>query len=81
MTDIRVPTLRNIALTAPYMHNGKFRTLDDVLDFYDRGGAAGAGAKIDNQTLAPDSLHLTPTDRRAIIAFLRTLTDTNGLNR
>lgn len=72
----KTPTLRNIALTAPYMHNGAFATLDEVLDFYDVGGAAGAGAAVPNQTLASDSLHLTASERRAILAFLHTLTDT-----
>ncbi len=73
----KTPTLRNIALTAPYMHNGAFKSLDEVLDFYDHGGALGAGAKIDDQTLAPDSLHLTSSEKRAIVAFLKTLTDTS----
>jgi cytochrome c peroxidase len=75
----KTPTVRNTALTAPYMHNGAFRTLKDVIDFYDRGGGLGVGAKVPNQTLSPDSLHLTATDRRALIAFLQSLTDTTGL--
>jgi cytochrome c peroxidase len=72
----KTPSLRNVALTAPYMHNGAFRTLDEVVAFYDRGGGRGLGAPIADQTLSADSLHLTPTERRAIIAFLGTLTDT-----
>src|SRR5262249_33767422 len=72
----KTPTLRNAALTAPYMHNGAFRTLDQVLDFYDHGGAAGAGATIPNQTLDADQLQLSKADRRALIAFLGALTDT-----
>src|SRR5262249_1649842 len=40
----KTPTVRNAVLTAPYMHNGVYRTLDDVLAFYDRGGGAGIGA-------------------------------------
>ncbi len=39
----KTPTLRDIALTAPYMHNGVYRTLEQVVDFYDRGGGAGLG--------------------------------------
>jgi cytochrome c peroxidase len=77
----KTPTLRNIALTAPYMHNGAFKTLGEVLDFYDHGGGLGAGAKIDDQTLAADSLHLSAGEKRAIIAFLKTLTDTNVVSR
>lgn len=75
----KTPSLRNVALTAPYMHNGAFRTLDDVLLFYDHGGARGAGARIDDQTLSADSLHLSAEERDAIIAFLGSLTDTSGL--
>lgn len=77
----KTPSLRNVALTAPYMHHGAFPSLDDVLRFYDAGGGVGAGAHIANQTLSPDSLHLTDAERSAIIAFLGTLTDTAGTNR
>jgi cytochrome c peroxidase len=72
----KTPSLRNVVLTAPYMHHGKFATLDDVIRFYNGGGGLGAGAKISNQTLAADSLHLTAEERAAIVAFLGTLTDT-----
>src|SRR5262249_43738320 len=70
----KTPTLRNVALTAPYMHNGAFRTLDDVIRFYDRGGTRTA-----NQTLPADSLHLSATERRQITEFLGSLTDTARL--
>lgn len=73
--SFKTPSLRNITRTAPYMHNGAFRSLDDVMRFYEAGGGAGAGARIDNQTLSPDSLHLSREDRRAIIAFLGALSD------
>lgn len=69
----KVPSLRNVMETAPYMHNGTFRTLDDVMHFYEAGGGRGAGGRIPNQTLAPDSLRLTASERAAIIAFLGTL--------
>ncbi len=72
----KVPTLRNIALTAPYMHNGAFKTLEEVVDFYDRGGGAGLGLRVPNQTLSADALHLRADERRDLIAFLRALTDT-----
>jgi cytochrome c peroxidase len=71
----KVPTLRNVELTAPYMHNGAFRTLEQVVDFYDRGGAAGAGLTLPTQTLPPDSLRLSRDEKRALVAFLRSLTD------
>ena len=74
----RVPSLRNVALTAPYMHNGVYRTLDQVIDFYNRGGGEGIGARLPNQTLSVRRLDLSAADRRALIAFLGTLTDTSG---
>lgn len=74
----KTPTLRNVALTAPYMHNGAFASLEDVLDFYNRGGALGLGIELPTQTLSPDPLGLTVAEQRAIIAFLRSLTDTSG---
>jgi cytochrome c peroxidase len=70
----KVPSLRNVALTAPYMHNGTFLTLRQVMGFYEGGGAHG---RLPNQTLATDSLHLTPSERNAVIAFLGTLTDSS----
>ena len=72
----KTPTLRNVTLTAPYMHHGAYRTLRDVIDFYDRGGGAGAGARIPNQTLPATPLHLTETEKRDLEAFLGALTDT-----
>jgi cytochrome c peroxidase len=74
----KVPALRNVALTAPYMHNGVFRTLDDVIEFYDRGGGAGLGLHIPNQTLPSSPLKLTPAERRDLVAFLHALTDTTA---
>jgi cytochrome c peroxidase len=71
----KTPSLRNVARTAPYMHNGAFRSLDDVMRFYEGGGGKGAGARIENQTLSADSLHLSAEERRALIAFLATLND------
>jgi cytochrome c peroxidase len=73
----KVSTLRNVALTAPYMHNGAFTTLEEVVDFYDRGGGAGLGLDVPGQTLPPDSLGLTATERAALVAFMRALTDTS----
>ncbi len=72
----KVPTLRNIALTAPYMHNGAYRTLEQVVDFYNRGGGAGIGAEVPGQTLPDRKLDLTVREQRALIAFLGALTDT-----
>lgn len=75
----RTPSLRNVALTAPYMHNGAYPTLESVVDFYNRGGGAGIGVSLENQTLPPDRLNLTPSEQRQLVAFMRALTDTTGL--
>ncbi len=74
--SFKTPTLRNVALTAPYMHNGQFRTLEEVIDFYNQGGGAGQGIKVENQTLPPDKLHLSTRDVADLKAFLVALTDT-----
>jgi len=74
----KTPTLRNVALTAPYMHNGAFVNLDQVIEFYNNGGAAGLGLKLDNQTLPAEHLHLDTNEKKALIAFLRTLNDTQA---
>jgi cytochrome c peroxidase len=74
----KTPSLRNVALTAPYMHHGAFATLDEVMRFYNGGGGQGAGAHIPNQTLSADSLRLSDAERAAVISFLGALTDTAG---
>jgi cytochrome c peroxidase len=71
----KTQTVRNVALTAPYMHNGQYRTLEQVMDFYNKGGAVGYGLALENQTLAPDPLGLTPNEVKAVIAFMNALTD------
>lgn len=75
----KTPTVRNVALTAPYMHNGAFKTLDQVVDFYNRGGGRGIGIALDNQTLPEKPLDLTPKEQHALVAFMQSLTDTTGL--
>jgi cytochrome c peroxidase len=77
----KTPTIRNIALTAPYMHNGVFKTLNEVVDFYNKGGGIGLGFKVENQTLPEDKLNLTPLEKKQLIDFMNTLTDKkNTLN-
>ena len=66
---MRVPTLRNIALTAPYMHDGRFPTLDAVLDHY----ARAAQSQVGDTRLR--SFNLSTDERADLIAFLNTLTD------
>lgn len=72
----KTPSVRNVALTAPYMHNGVFGTLEEVVDFYDAGGGNGLGMRLPNQTLSSEPLHLTKQDKRDLVAFLEALTDT-----
>ncbi|GAB3325278.1 cytochrome c peroxidase [Larkinella ripae] len=71
----KTPTVRNIGLTGPYMHNGAYRTLEEVIDFYEAGGGRGLGIPLNNQTLAADKLHLTDPEKTALIAFLKALSD------
>jgi cytochrome c peroxidase len=73
--SFKTPTIRNIALTAPYMHNGVFKTLEEVVDFYNEGGGKGLGFKMPNQTLPEDKLNLTILEKKQLIAFMKTLTD------
>ncbi|CAN0345332.1 unnamed protein product, partial [Scytosiphon promiscuus] len=57
--SFKTVTVRNIALTAPYMHNGLFDTLEEVLAFYNLGGGAGMGLEVENQTLPDTPLDLS----------------------
>jgi cytochrome c peroxidase len=73
--SFKTVTLRNVATTAPYMHNGVYNTLEEVIDFYDKGGGIGLGFDLPNQTLSPDRLHLTNPEKKELILFLHALTD------
>ncbi|MBU3698651.1 MAG: hypothetical protein FGM33_01385 [Candidatus Kapabacteria bacterium] len=75
--SFKTPTVRNIALTAPYFHNGSYESLEQVMDFYVRGGGAGIGLHVPYQTLPFDRLELTRQDQDDIIAFMKALTDTS----
>lgn len=75
--SFKTVTVRNVAVTAPYMHNGAYETLEQVVDFYNKGGGEGMGLKVDYQTLAPDSLGLNMDEQQAIIKFMEALTDTS----
>ncbi len=74
----KTTTLRNVALTSPYMHNGIYRTLEEVIDFYARGGGNGIGMSLETQTLPFDKLELSAQDKKDLVSFLKTLTDTVG---
>ncbi len=77
----KTASLRNIALTAPYMHNGVFPTLEEVMEFYNNGGGAGLKISPGNQTLPAEKLNLTKNEIRNIIAFMHTLTDTSTIHK
>ena len=73
--SFKTPTIRNITLTGPYMHNGVFKSLEEVIDFYNEGGGKGRGFRLENQTLPEDKLNLTDMEKKQLIAFMKTLTD------
>lgn len=77
--SFKTPTIRNIALTAPYMHNGVYTTLEEVMDFYNKGGGAGMGIDVAYQTLPDAPLNLSKNEIKDVIAFMETLTDTTSL--
>lgn len=74
----KTPTLRNIAITGPYMHNGVYETLEEVMEFYNNGGGHGLGFDLEYQTLPTDSLNLSETEIEDIILFMKTLTDASN---
>jgi cytochrome c peroxidase len=79
----KAPTLRNIALTAPYMHDGRFQTLEEVLDHYNEHIQNSSTLDVlileaSNEQISPDQpikLYLSAEEKKAILAFLNTLTD------
>lgn len=75
----KTTTVRNAELTAPYMHNGVYKTIDEVMRFYNLGGGKGIGIELPHQTLPFDSLGLSNQEIQEVIAFVKTLTDTTGL--
>jgi cytochrome c peroxidase len=75
MNAFRTGTVRNASHTKPYMHNGVFQTLDQVIDLYDAGGGAGKKLIIGNQTLSSDSLKLSKEEKSELLAFIRSLNE------
>lgn len=69
MGKFKTPTLRNIALTAPYMHDGSIKTLEEVIEHYDKGG--DKNRSIDTKIFP---LHLTKQEKQDLVAFMKALT-------
>ena len=75
----KVPSLRNIELTAPYMHDGRFATLEEVVEFYNAGvvNHPNLSPPLRGPGGQPRRLNLTAAQKAALVAFLKTLTDTS----
>jgi cytochrome c peroxidase len=73
--SFKTSTVRNIQKTAPYMHNGVYTNLNDVIKFYELGGGNGIGMHLKYQTLPFDNLQLTTKEKQDLINFMNTLTD------
>ncbi|HEX2536572.1 MAG TPA: hypothetical protein VHK69_22670, partial [Chitinophagaceae bacterium] len=83
--SFKIPTVRNVALTAPFMHNGVFATLEEVVDFYEDAGGVKffkdmrPGMKgLPFFMILPEKLNLTDTEKADLIAFMKSLTDTSS---
>ena len=77
-----VPTLRNVELTAPYMHDGRYATLEEVVEFYN-SGVCMTSPNIDPIMTKPAKeygLNLWPWEKEDLVNFLKTLTDTTFIN-
>jgi cytochrome c peroxidase len=75
LNAFKTGTIRNAAHTKPYMHNGIFSTLEQVVDFYNAGGGAGRGLKVNNQTLSSDPLKLFESEKKSLVQFMTSLTE------
>ncbi len=73
----KVPDLHNVAFTAPYMHDGRFKTLDEVLEHYSHGiqNSNNLDLRLKNADGSPKKLQITEEDKKSLIAFLNTMTD------
>lgn len=69
----RTNTIRNSSITAPYMHNGIYNTLEEVIEFYNQGGGNGQGVSIENQTLNNQPLNLSEQEKKYLIEFIKSL--------
>lgn len=77
--SFKTVSVRNTALTAPYMHNGIYNSLEEVIDFYNKGGGVGMGIEVPYQTLPDTPLDLSESEISDLISFMEALTDTTGM--
>jgi len=77
----KVPSLRNLIYTAPYMHDGRFKTLREVIDFYSEGLQQSDYADSNMKNIHKGGIQISEEDKDAMIAFLLTLTDKNMINK
>ncbi len=75
----KTPSLRNIALTPPYMHDGRFATLEEVIDHYSNGihNSPTLSPELGSEYTTGENVNFTPEEKAALIAFLHTLTDSS----
>lgn len=75
--SFKIPSLRNVELTGPYMHDGRFKTLEEVIEHYNSNvqPSANLHRRLRDDKGKPKKLNLSDADKNALIAFLKTLTD------
>jgi cytochrome c peroxidase len=79
--NFKAPTLRNVTLTAPYMHDGRFTTLDEVIDFYSEGVQYSEQISPLMHHVMQGGVQLTEQEKQQLKAFLNTLTDNSLLQQ
>jgi len=77
----KIPSLRNVALTAPFMHDGRFASLVEVIEFYDSGVIHGPQVDPRMGSAPRGGVHLTVLEKKQLLAFLLTLTDSTFISR
>lgn len=78
--NFKIPSIRNLLLTAPYMHDGRFSTLGEVLNFYSEGVHRSANLDSKMEYAYQGGVRLTPVEKKNIIAFLTAFTDSNFIS-
>ena len=80
--EFKAPSLRNIEVTGPYMHDGRFATLEEVVEHYNSGvqNNGELSQRLRNNNGTPNRLNLTQAEKDALVAFMKTLTDETFLS-